>query len=189
MENLEIEYKVLVNKKDFNKLLEYLKQKYSFESFTQTNVYYDTIDEKLHKKGISLRIRNYENSKEHLLTLKEKVQVGRLEHEYYVAKNSVRYFPQEIINIIKKNNVDINEIINTARLKTTRTEFKIDDYLLCLDHSSYYKKEDYEIECEAKSMKTAQMIISILLKSLSISYIESNLSKTARAKEAKKYVK
>ena len=40
----------------------------------------------------------------------------------------------------------------------TRKEYDIEDSKLCLDHSVYYNKEDYEIECESTSMEKAKRI-------------------------------
>jgi len=53
--------------------------------------------------------------------------------------------------------------------------------LLCLDYNLYYNKEDYEIECEAVSMKKAKELVLQLLNKFNVSYQESKDSKVARA--------
>lgn len=181
MENVEIEYKVMIDKKGYEKLLNYFNgQLYSFK---QTNYYFDSVDEKINKNKLSLRIR--EKNNKYIATLKEPYENGRLEHEYIVKDNEIKSFPKQIINLLDKYKIKINELYNFATLTTIRNEIKIEkDSLLCIDYSTYNETEDYEVECESSSLEKGKEIIESLLNSLSIPYTKSALSKTARAKKA-----
>lgn len=180
MENIEIEYKVMIDKKGYEKLLNHFNGQLS--SFKQTNYYFDSIDEKINKNKLSLRIR--EKNNKYIVTLKEPYENGRLEHEYVVKNNELASFPSQIINLLNKYDIKVSELYNFATLTTIRNEIKIDDSLLCIDYSTYNEMEDYEVECESNSLEKGQAIIENLLNSLSISYTKSTLSKTARAKKA-----
>lgn len=187
MENLEIEYKVLVAKADFERLIEILKE-YKHEEMIQVNTYYDTKDEILKSQDVSLRIRNIINKKMFIATLKETKKEGKLEHEFEIKGNDINYLDSQIIDILKMYNVNSNQLVMVGQLKTIRKEYHINDCLLCLDHNTYYDNEDYEIECEANSMNEAIATISLLLQINNIKYEKAKLSKQARARKANKKV-
>ena len=60
MPNLEIEYKAMLNKQEFEVLFNYLKN-LMFKKIEQINYYYETDDFKLKKTPLSLRIRKIQN--------------------------------------------------------------------------------------------------------------------------------
>ena len=182
MENLEIEFKVIINKEDFHKL-EKIMEEYEYELFEQVNTYYDSKEETLEKNKVSLRIRSIINKNIYITTLKETKKVGKLEHEFEVKGNDVKYLPDEIIQILDSNNVSINDLCVVGELKTIRKEYKYNNCVLCLDHNFYYGKEDYEIECEAKSMQEAVNTITCLLLLNKIPFVKSKYSKQARARK------
>ena len=72
MENLEIEYKVMVDSIDFFYLQEKLKD-YRPETFIQENIYYDTVFEQISRNDLSLRVRHIKNKKKFIATLKKKL--------------------------------------------------------------------------------------------------------------------
>ena len=72
MKNIEIEYKVMVDKQDFIKLEEFLDNHYKYKTYIQTNYYYDTDNLDVKNNGLSLRIRHIENDNKYISTLKEK---------------------------------------------------------------------------------------------------------------------
>lgn len=180
MKNLEIEYKVMINKESFKKL-EKLLSSLNYELYKQTNYYYDTLNEDIKKCGLSLRIRHIINQNKFLLTLKEKHKDGKMEYEEYLPSNDINNLPGFVKTILYKYNINNKELVNIAKLTTTRKEYDIEDSKLCLDHSVYYNKEDYEIECESTSMEKAKRIVETLLKENDIEYTISDDSKVARA--------
>ena len=89
MENLEIEYKVMVNSIDFFYLQEKLKE-YKPKMFIQENIYYDTVLLQVKNNNLSLRVRHIKNQNKYIVTLKEKLEEGRKEYEF------VDYFLRKI---------------------------------------------------------------------------------------------
>lgn len=181
MENLEIEFKVLINKDDFYKLIKIMEQ-YECEEYEQINTYFDTKEDSLEKNKVSLRIRNIINKNIYITTLKETKKVGKLEHEFTIKNNEVSSLPNEIINILNNNNVKVEDLIVVGQLKTIRKEYKYNNCILCLDYNTYYGTEDYEIECEAKSMQEAINTITSLLLLNQIPFVKSKYSKQARTR-------
>ena len=78
MDNIEIEYKVMVNKEDYEKLISLFSLKHPIN---QTNHYFDTINLDLKKNHVSLRIREYHDKNIFIATLKEDLSEGKLERE------------------------------------------------------------------------------------------------------------
>ena len=182
MENLEIEYKVLVKKKYLDILKMYFRfEGYERKSFNQINTYFDTKDFKLRVLHLSLRIRHIIKNNTYILTLKEPQKEGRLEHEYDVKGNSIENINQEVIDILDKYNIDIKDIEEVAKLQTKRYEYNFEGCTICLDYNSYYGKKDYEIECEAASSKQAIDTLTHLLKKFNIPYQETRYPKIVRA--------
>ena len=186
MQNIEIEYKVLVSQKDLDKLKEYFNNnQFQYKYYEQVNTYFDTVDFKLKTKKVSLRIRNIENENKYLLTLKEKAKEGRLETDFIVKDNQKSSIPTQIIQTIESYGFNFEEVNEIAKLKTIRYEYKYNNCLICLDYNYYYGKEDFEIECEASSMELAKSIIEKLLEKLNISYCRAQYPKTIRAIKSK----
>jgi len=181
MQNLEIEYKVLVNKEDYEKLICFITQ-FDYHKFDQTNYYFDDRNDNLLKNKISLRIRYYSDSNKYILTLKEKKEEGHLEHEFEMPSNDILLANNEIKSIVNQTGASVNDLILLTSLRTIRYEISYQDSLLCVDHSFYNGLEDYEVECEANTMDTAKEVIKEVLDNLSINYEESKNSKQKRAK-------
>ena len=179
MENLEIEYKVMINKDGFNKVLNHFKD---VPIIDQTNNYYETPNNAVTEEDLSLRIRYIKNDNSYLLTLKETLSVGKLEHEFYVKGNDISYLPAEIIDILNKYNINYKDLKCIGSLRTIRREIKTEEYNLCLDENHYNNIVDYEIECEANDMKKAKKTIIDLLEPLNIEYQKSKKSKLGRFK-------
>ena len=181
MKNIEIEYKVMVDKQDFIKLEEFLDSHYKYKTYIQTNYYYDTDNLEVKNNGLSLRIRHIENENKYISTLKEKQNDARIEYEDVINCNDINVLNDESKGLLKQKGINVENIKQVAYLKTIRKEYEYHDSLLCLDYNIYYNKEDYEIECECDNMKKAKTLIVALLHKHNISYQESKYSKVARA--------
>lgn len=188
MKNIEIEFKVMVSEKNFQYLLFKMKEKNKNDDFfIQENVYFDTIHFALKKNHLSLRIRYIQNKNEYILTLKEKLTEGKLEHEFMVTDLNIQSCADEIQYILNQYHVSINDLIEIARLTTKRTQFKFsNDTIICFDENFYYDQKDYEIECESTSMLKAQNVLTLLCKQYQIPYQISKESKSLRAIKNKK---
>ena len=179
MENIEIEYKVMISKQDFNRLI---KAYPNAELMEQINHYFETPNNDCKKNNIALRIRTVNNK--NIITLKERLIEGKLEHEFYCDGTSKEYLNDEIKALLDKHHVDYDELIEIGILTTYRHEFKIDDNVICFDESHYNGVIDYEVECESDSMKHAQKMIKSILKPLGIKYKKSKHSKLGRFKRS-----
>ncbi len=187
MENVEIEYKIMVKEADFKYLLFKMKENYAnYNDFIQENVYFDTVQFSLKKNHLSLRIRNIQNKNQLILTLKESIKEGRLEHEFEVSNLDIHVHFDKIQKILEKYNISKEELIEVARLTTKRTQFNQDDGCICLDENFYYGQKDYEIECESTSMLKAKSILHHLCLNYQIPFQESKESKIHRAIKNKK---
>ena len=178
--NVEIEYKVLVNKEDFNKL-DKIFEHTNGKMYIQENTYFETPSFLLKSNHLSLRIRHIENRKCYVATLKEKIKDGHNEYEYEVNDNNKNSFPKEILDVLSKYNINIEEVSEIAKLKTIRKEYQYENGLLCLDHNFYYGKEDFEIEFECNDLEYGKQIVNKLLNELNIVFEKSKKSKIYRA--------
>lgn len=86
MTHLEIEYKTLLNKDEFNRLTSLFSH---VQPITQTNYYFDTETFEMKAHRMSLRIRTLPNRAE--LTLKIPREVGNLEHNHGLTLEEAKY--------------------------------------------------------------------------------------------------
>src|SRR5690625_2716737 len=87
-EEIEIEFKTLINEEDFERLR--TKLPFFEKPIIQTNYYFDTIDYSLKRQPCALRIREKENN--YTLTLKQPHQDGILEtHDKLTKKEFTQW--------------------------------------------------------------------------------------------------
>ncbi|MFC4696920.1 CYTH domain-containing protein [Enterococcus aquimarinus] len=175
-QQLEIEYKTLLNQADYQKVFEYYQlQDQSFQQ--QTNYYFDTSDQQLQKKRWGLRIRQYQNYGE--LTLKcPTTTIGLLEITDSLSLQETKQLIEEkriklggeVAKRLTENGIDPQEVRIIAELTTKRYEFPIAVGLLALDHSWYNGREDYELELEVSDETQGKIDFSQLLEMLKIPY-------------------
>lgn len=142
-QNIEIEYKVIVSKEKFNA---FLADAPITEEIYQTNFYYDTEDYQLYQAGVTLRIRQIEDS--YYFTLKERARHHSVEHEVMVSENSLSVLATPTIaNLLKKFNLTL-PIQLVGELSTCRKIYHDQYGEWCFDQNFYSNTEDYEIEYE-----------------------------------------
>lgn len=153
-QEIEIEYKNLLTKEEFNRLLASFP--FPKESQCQVNYYFETKDFSLRKNKSALRIRK--KNKTYTLTLKQPHPEGLLETNDRLTK-------QEAINWMEGNikpkqhtthqlhqlGISPHHLIFYGYLETERRELLYKDVLLVLDYSTYNNHSDYELEIEAPS--------------------------------------
>lgn len=150
MEHLEIEYKTLLTKDEFNRL----SSQFSHVSpLTQTNYYFDSDHFDLKGHRMSLRIRTFADSAE--MTLKIPREVGNIEHNLDLdltqAKAIIKsgHLPDNVITrLIQENGVEPSSIHCFGFLTTTRRETQTKIGLMALDSNQYASTKDYELELE-----------------------------------------
>ncbi|HGA0314921.1 TPA: CYTH domain-containing protein [Streptococcus agalactiae] len=182
MTHLEIEYKTLLNKDEFNRLTSLFSH---VQPITQTNYYFDTETFEMKAHRMSLRIRTLPNRAE--LTLKIPREVGNLEHNHGLTLEEAKYivkngqFPEdtEIASLILEKGVDPTKLVVFGQLTTTRREMETSIGLMALDSNIYADIKDYELELEVKQPKQGKRDFDQFLKENNINF------KYAKSKVAK----
>ena len=171
-QHIEIEFKNLLNEKEFNQLMDHFQINPSTFK-TQQNHYFDTVNFRLKSQNSALRIR--EKNGQHELTLKQPANEGLLETNQAISKDTADAFLKAGIfpkgpvrNLIMENDLNPDDFTCFGTLQTDRSEFPFQGGLLVLDHSSYMGQEDYELEYEVTDLKDGQKKFLKLLESLQI---------------------
>ncbi|MFD2629685.1 CYTH domain-containing protein [Oceanobacillus kapialis] len=170
-QEIEIEYKNILTKKEFETLLTTLP--FPADGETQTNHYFETDDFQLRENGAALRIR--EKQGKYQLTLKEPHDTGLLETHDTLTEEEVDNWLSG--NPVAKthteaqlNNfgISVSDLHHFGALTTVRREIPYKDVLLVLDYSTYNGQSDYELELEAQSENIGSSVFHALLKEFAI---------------------
>jgi uncharacterized protein YjbK len=145
--NLEIEYKTLLTKEEYERVLSYFNEA---QIIQQTNYYYQSTNSN-HKK-IASRIRQIGSNFE--LTFKIKQEKGKLEVNFEVPSNSVQHFNREDVQRFLNENQFNSNWNYIGELHTTRHIIQDVYGELCIDYNQYLGQEDYELEYEVNNAYT-----------------------------------
>ncbi|MDR3215451.1 MAG: aminotransferase class V-fold PLP-dependent enzyme [Bacilli bacterium] len=181
MQNIEIEYKHLLNRKEYLLIRKDLINNFSFTQYHQINHYFNDIHDELKNKEQALRIREKNNTYEICLKTKRKDDV--LEKNIMINKNDFLKIidnPQCLNTYFNNMNLSLQYL---GSLHTERLEVKVEQGLICLDLSHYFNKIDYEIEFEANDYDNEEYL-KAFLSTYHINYQANQLSKIARYYEA-----
>lgn len=171
-ENVEIEFKNLLTKEEYQLLIVHFKISNS-QIKKQINHYFDTPAFSLKKGNIALRVREKGNHYE--MTLKQPAPIGLLETNQTLQK-------QEADVLIKNGTIPDGEVkkklsfmANSVRdieyfgtLTTNRVEIDYKGGILVFDHSTYLNVEDYEVEYEVNDPVIGKKIFLDFLSQLNI---------------------
>ena len=197
-QELEIEYKNLLTKDEYEKILtnEFLdiSKNQDYIRVCQTNHYFDTLEKDLKKQGAAVRIRVSEAKNE--LTFK-------VPSQDFLMETNLMLSDSETQRILNKKSFKLSEItsqsielnisnINTQSLftlfntfKTIRFEKKVGSNWLVLDQTFFENKEfDYELEVEGQTSQEAKKYFNSILNTYSI-LSRPALPKIARAEKNK----
>lgn len=181
MSNLEIEYKTLLTKDEYQRLL---NQMTHVPAVTQTNYYIDTADFDLKAHRMSLRIRTLSDTAE--LTLKVPEKVGNREYNLDLALDQAKEIIKNcqlpdgtIKEIIEKEGIDLTKLNNFGYLTTTRRESQTDIGKMALDYNQYASIVDYELELEVDDAEKGQADFNQFLEDNAINFKYAK-SKVAR---------
>lgn len=175
-ENLEIEYKVLLTKEQFDTLV---SQYDDVHFIRQVNTYYDTKDLDIRKNYGSMRIREKEGK--FIFTLKKHTTDGLLEFEKLVPSNDVSAFDDLEIKQLFMDMGIHDPIVMLTSLTTDRAVIFNGYAEICLDHNFYNGKEDYEIEYEYKKDHDGKKMFQAILDTINVQYDHNCVSKSKRA--------
>ncbi len=188
-QNIEIEFKNMLTKEEFNQLKSHFQVKDS-DFVKQENHYFDTLDFALKVHGCALRIREKNGCFE--MTLKQPHPEGLLETNQLLSERQAHDLlngGQIIDGIVKTQIVTMN--VNTEAIQyfgslvTDRVEFPYLEGLLVLDFSSYLNVQDYEVEYEVSNRDSGESNFLHLLSELNIP-IRKSENKVKRFYEEKK---
>lgn len=181
--NLEIEYKLLINEKQYNQIINDYK---NFKSYTQINYYFDTFDFILQKKRYMLRVR--EKNGEYEFTLK-KQGTSVIGIDEYNEPISLDIFKQlcnqtriesQILDLLESEGITINQLFQQYHLETIRTDIPYLNGILSLDKNNYLNLTDYEIEYEVTDPTNAIDNFNQFLKNYNLKYIKNCFGKRHR---------
>ncbi|MBT2735033.1 CYTH domain-containing protein [Bacillus sp. ISL-7] len=171
-QNIEIEFKNMLTRLEYEGLLKYFKIDKS-QIFSQENHYFDTPEFDLKGKDSALRIRKKGGAYE--MTLKQPASVGLLETNQIIgeeeASTAIHHgrLPTGIIQrLIEDYQISFSTIKYFGSLITERVEFNYKQGLLVLDHSIYLTEEDYELEYEVENYQVGEKIFLKFLKQFKI---------------------
>ncbi|MDZ5470363.1 CYTH domain-containing protein [Bacillus sp. 31A1R] len=187
-QQIEIEFKNLLTKEEFNRLKAYFHIEDSMFR-KQVNHYFDTPTFILKDNKCALRIREKNDTFE--MTLKEPLNEGILETNQVISKEEAEAMISNgtlvdgpIKSQLMKIDLDFSGLTYFGTLTTERVEFEYKDGLLVLDYSYYLNQHDYELEYEVNQYDLGQEIYVKLLQDQNIP-IRKTLNKVRRFYEAK----
>ena len=150
MNHLEIEFKTLLTKEEYDSLKDFFKEQ---PPIRQTNHYIDTPDQAIRNHQMALRIRTLADRAE--LTLKVPQEAGHFEYNQALTFDQVESFlsnkkiPKgEIASFLTALEIPLVALDVWGSLETERREKRIPKGLLAFDRSRYNSIEDYELEME-----------------------------------------
>lgn len=180
MTTLEIEFKTLLTKETYDRLLSF----FDSPPVQQTNHYIDTPDFKLREQQMALRVRTFQNGAE--LTLKTRQPIGHLEYTYALSPeetsaclNHIRLPNCPAKSLLEKQGIFSDDLHLLGHLTTLRHEKKMPFGLLALDRNSYGRVIDYELEVEVSDADSDKAAFLDFLKQEKIPYQPAK-SKIAR---------
>lgn len=175
-ESIEIEYKTKITENKYIQLLNALDLNNNI--YTQTNYYFDSLNEDLVKNKIVLRIRQKKD--QYKLTSKIKDpnnDKSTLETHLYLYKEKAL---DMINNGFNASIINLNyDVYNICSLTTHRTKKEFLNGTIFLDKSEYNGIIDYELEYEAKSVDTIDEDFKKILIIFNIPY-QKQISKFKR---------
>ena len=181
---IEIESKILLSKKDYERLAS--KLGFSEKEIVQTNYYRDSTDRKLKKYGMVIRLRK--TGDEYVLTRKAPLSEGLLEKNQYLSQKdadsliSHNVFPRgDIADVLVTLHLPASELRILAELTTHRREAVYKDTDLDISKNEYGKKVDYELECDSDSAVKSQNTLQEICENYDLEFKLNTLSKETRA--------
>jgi uncharacterized protein YjbK len=188
-QNIEIEFKNMLTKEEFNQLKSHFHVN-SSDFVKQENHYFDTLDFALKSNSCALRIREKKGRFE--MTLKQPHPEGLLETNQILSKEQAhallhggQIMEGDVKTQILTMGVNTDAIRYFGSLQTDRVEFPYLEGLLVLGFSSYLNVQDYEVEYEVSNRDIGESTFLNLLSELNIP-IRKSKNKVKRFYEEKK---
>lgn len=181
-EHLEIEYKILLTKEIYEKIVNDYKSAIT-SIYSQTNFYFT--HPLLSKHKMMLRIRKKGNQYE--LTLKRPYQGHNIETNVALTKQEKDDFinhlemHNEIIEILSQYEINYQDLKQEYSLTTIRTDIQLKEGVLSLDKNTYTNHMiDYELEFEVDNKETGYQKFLNIIKPYHLNYSHNCESKFKR---------
>lgn len=179
--NIEKEYKLLVDEKQFKQLLSF----YPTVVFKkQVNTYYDTKNNQIQSMKGAMRIREIDHS--FLFTLKLLINDDLFEYECVVDCNDINIFNTDEVKSLLDQFSIYGPFRKTNTLTTNRGMFVSENAELCFDENFYNQTKDFEIEYEYKREHDGLTQFNNILQKISLTYEKNCPSKIKRAMDGLK---
>ena len=184
MQQLEIEYKILLTSTTFHQIL-HDYQHHITKDYIQINHY--LTHPLLSQKKYMLRIRTKNNQYE--LTLKRPYQNHQLETNISLTQKEKDLFFQhqlknEITDILENEGIVISELQHLFSLTTHRYDILLPEGVLSLDDNTYLDQHDYEMEFEVTNEKQGFQQFLKIIEPYHLQYKHNCPSKVTRAFQA-----
>ena len=182
--NIEIEAKVLLSKKDYERLLANIP--FNPQVKVQENYFLDSEDRELKKYGMLVRLRRREGRNK--LTMKAPLSEGLLDKSQMLtdeetnARLENNIFPRgDILDFLEILHIDSARFQVLAELTTERYEGIYEGFEINISKNIYSGTVDYELECDSDSAFNSQNTLRSLCDHFDIKYEPNVLSKETRA--------
>lgn len=182
--NIEIEAKVLLSKKDYERLLANIP--FNPQVKVQENYFLDSEDRELKKYGMLVRLRRREGRNK--LTMKAPLSEGLLDKSQMLTDEETNallennIFPRgDILDFLEILHIDSSRFQILAELTTERYEGIYEGFEINISKNIYSGTVDYELECDSDSAFNSQNTLRSLCDHFDIKYEPNVLSKETRA--------
>lgn len=182
--NIEIEAKVLLSKKDYERLLANIP--FNPQVKVQENYFLDSEDRELKKYGMLVRLRRREGRNK--LTMKAPLSEGLLDKSQMLTDEETNallennIFPRgDILDFLEILHIDSARFQVLAELTTERYEGIYEGFEINISKNIYSGTVDYELECDSDSAFNSQNTLRSLCDHFDIKYEPNVLSKETRA--------
>ena len=182
--NIEIEAKVLLSKKDYERLLANIT--FNPQVKVQENYFLDSEDRELKKYGMLVRLRRREGRNK--LTMKAPLSEGLLDKSQMLTDEETNallennIFPRgDILDFLEILHIDSSRFQVLAELTTERYEGIYEGFEINISKNIYSGTVDYELECDSDSAFNSQNTLRSLCDHFDIKYEPNVLSKETRA--------
>ncbi|MBC2109558.1 CYTH domain-containing protein [Listeria innocua] len=172
VKELEIEFRNLLTKEEYNRLIEDFRIKED-DFFEQTNFYLDTADFGLKERNSALRIRQLET--QYQLTLKTPEARGLMETTQILAADQATAITDganipvgPVRDTLKEIGINHEDLQVFGSLKTIRAEKDYKKGLLVFDKNFYGSISDFDLEYEVSDYDKGKEIFDKLLKEYQI---------------------
>ena len=182
--NIEIEAKVLLSKKDYERLLANIP--FNPQVKVQENYFLDSEDRELKKYGMLVRLRRREGRNK--LTMKAPLSEGLLDKSQMLTDEETNallennIFPRgDILDFLEILHIDSSRFQILAELTTERYEGIYEGFEINISKNIYSGTVDYELECDSDSAFNSQNTLRSLCDHFDIKYEPNVLYKETRA--------